>query len=188
MKKFKNIFLILAILFTVVFCIWGTVRIVKYVQFDLDCTAYLKRAADANTVELAKGELAKAIDYIEKNNLTDGIVSIFLKNPANDMGFWYKNLKSAYDELNNLTENTAALEKTNVLMKLRESLTDRDESGGTKVIYPMGVEIYPDNGLYFWWAAVSCALMCLFWTLFLVAIDYKAINVKMMKKMQNLEK
>ena len=173
MKKFKNIFLILAILFTVVFCVWGTVRIVKYVQFDLNCEAYLKRAADANTVELAKGELTKALDYAEKNNLTDGIVSIFLKNPANDIGFWYKNIKSAYDELNSLPDDASQLEKTNVLMKLRESLTDRDESGGTKVISPEGIEIYPDNALYFWWSTLSCIAMCVFWTLFLAAIGAK---------------
>jgi len=184
MKKFKSIFLILAILFTVVFCVWATVRIVKYVQFNLECEAYLKRAADANTVEIAKGELAKAIDYAKQNNLTDGIVSIFLKNPANDIGFWYNNIKSAYDELDNLTEDTSPLEKTNVLMKLRESLTDRDGNGGTKVILPMGIAIYPDNVIYFWWAALSCAVMCVFWTLFLIAIDYKAINEKLQKNIK----
>ena len=178
MKKFRSIFLILAILFTVVFCVWGTVRIVKYVQFNLDCEAYLKRAADANTVELAKGELAKAIDYIEKNNMTDGIVSIFLKNPANDMGFWYKNIKSAYEELDSLTEDSTPLEKTNVLMKLRESLTDADESGGTKVMSPQGVEIYPDNAMYFWWSALSCVALCVFWILFLATFD---VNVTVTK-------
>ena len=135
MKKNKNIFLILAILCTIIFCVWATVRIVKAVQFGLDCEAYLKRASNAITVELAKEELAKAIKYAEDNNLTEGIVSIFLKNPANDLDFWYKNIKSAYDELENLTEDAAPLEKTNVLMKLRESLTDRDEGGGTKVIH-----------------------------------------------------
>ena len=183
MKKFKSIFLILAILFTVVFCVWGTVRIVKYVQFTLECEAYLKRAADSNTVELAKGELAKAIDYIEKNDLTDGIVSIFLKNPANDMGFWYKNLKSAHDELINLPEDASQLEKTNVLMKLRESLTDRDDSGGTKVIAPMGIEIYPANAMYFWWSTVSCVALCVFWTLFGVAAGVKVkVNTLVIEK------
>jgi len=177
MKKFKSLFLVLAILFTVVFCVWGTVRIVKYVQFNLNCEAYLKRAADANTIELAKVELAKAIDYAEKNNLTEGIVSIFLKNPANDIEFWYTNLKSAYEELENLTEDTTALEKTNVLMKLRESLTDRDGENGTKAIYPGGIEIYPDNVMYFWWSMASCTALCIFWTLFFIAVGV-TVNVK----------
>jgi len=174
MKKNRNLFLILAIVFTVVFCGWATLRIVKYVQFNLGCEAYLKRAADSNTIELAKGELTKAIDYIEQNNLTDGIVSIFLKNPANDMGFWHTNIKSAYDELNNLPEDASQLEKTNVLMKLRESLTDRDDNGGTKVIFPQGLEIYPNNAAYFWLAALSCAALCLFWTLFGIAAGIQA--------------
>ena len=169
MKKFKSIFLILAILFTVAFCGWAVVRIVKYVSFNLGCEAYLKRAANANTVELAKGELEKAIDYIEQNNMTEGIVSIFLKNPANDMGFWYNNIKSAHEELSNLPEESTPLEKTNVLMKLRESLTDSDESGGTAVISPMGLEIYPNNVLYFLWCICSCIALCVFWILFGVA-------------------
>jgi len=173
MKKFKNIFLVLAIIFTLVFCAWGTVRIVKYVQFSLECEAYLKRAADANTVELAKEELAKAIDYAEKNNLTEGIVSIFLKNPANDIEFWYHNIKSAYDELENVPEDASQLEKTNVLMKLRESLTDRDSNGGTKVIYPFGITIYPNNVLYFWWCILSSVIGGVFWTLFIVAVGVK---------------
>jgi len=177
MTKNKNIFLILAILFTVVFCIWATVRIVSWVNFNLNCEAYLKRAADANTVELAKGELAKALDYAEKNNLTEGIVSIFLKNPANDIGFWYTNIKSAYDELDNLPDDASALEKTNVLMKLRESLTDRDDNGGTKVIYPMGIAIYPDNVMYFWWCLLSVVFACGFWILFGVAVGIK-VKVK----------
>jgi len=166
--------LVLAAVFTVVFCAWATIRIVKYLDFNLNCEAYLKRAADANTVELAKGELAKAIDYAEKNNLTEGIVSIFLKNPANDIGFWYNNIKSAHYELDNLPEEASPLEKTNVLMKLRESLTDRGNNGGTKVIYPTGISIHPGNVLYFWWCILSSAGVCVFWTLFLVALDPKS--------------
>ena len=177
MKKLKNIFLVLAILFTLIFCVWATFRIVNHVQFSLNCEAYLKRAADANTVELAKGELAKALDYAGQNNLTEGIVSIILKNPANDVGFWYTNIKSAYDELDSLPEDASALEKTNVLMKLRESLTDRDDNGGTKVIYPMGIAIYPNNVMYFWWSLLSGVFACGFWSLFFVAVGVK-IKVK----------
>lgn len=32
----------LAILATLVFCAWSTVRIVKAVQFDMNCTQYVK--------------------------------------------------------------------------------------------------------------------------------------------------
>jgi len=114
MAKMKNLFLVLSIVVTLAMCVWATIRIVKYVNFSLNCEAYLKRAADANTVELAKTELKKAIDYAEENGLTTGVVSIFLKNPVNDIGFWYTNINSAYDELVNLSPDATSLEKTNV--------------------------------------------------------------------------
>ena len=59
--------MVLAIIATIVFGAWSIVRIVKYVQFDNNCTQYLKRAADANTVERAKEELEKqSIDHQEQ--------------------------------------------------------------------------------------------------------------------------
>ena len=183
MKKHKKTFLILAIICTIVFGSWATVRIVKTVQFDFDCGAYLKRAANANTVELAKEELKKAIDYVEDKELTEGIVSLFLKNPANDIGFWYQNMKSAYDELENLPENSSSLEKTNVLMKLRESLTDSGDSNGTtNVITPSGITVYPDNMLYFIWGFLSCVATIVLWTLFLASLDLKIETVTENKK------
>ena len=59
-------------------------------------------------------------------------------------------------------------------MKLRESLTDRDGSGGTKVIYPTSIEIYPNNVLFFVWGILSSFAACAFWILFLVAVGIKA--------------
>ena len=178
MKKFRSLFLILAIVCTLVFCVWATIRIVKSVQFGLNCEAYLQRAANANTVEMAKEELAKAISYIEENNLTEGIVSVFLKNPTNDMGFWYRNISAAYDELKNLPDDSTPLEKTNVLMKLRESLTDSDSNGSTNIIVPEGITVYPNNVMYFWWAMLSCIALCVFWTLFIASFDLEIQTVK----------
>lgn len=74
-------------------------RAVKSVQFNQNCGGYLKRAADANTVETAKEELSKAISYIEANNLTQGYTSVMWQTPNEDLGFWYKNLKSSETEL-----------------------------------------------------------------------------------------
>ena len=172
MKTHGKAFLALAILCTVLFGAWATIRIVKAVQFDLNCEAYLKRAAEANTVEMAKLELSKAIDYAKDNKLTEGIVSIFLKNPQNDIGFWYGNLEAAHKELENLPKDSAPLEKTNVLMKLRESLTDRS-SGDTKVNHPEGISVYPYNALYFWWCVLSVVGMSVFSSLFLNAAGFK---------------
>ena len=173
MKKYSKSFLVMSIIFTLLFVSWMAVRIVKTIQFDFDCGAYLKRAANANTIELAKTELGKALDYVEENELTDGIVSIFLKNPSNDVGFWYKNMKSAYEELVNLPEDASSLEKTNVLMKLRESLTDSGDSGSTSIIAPSGITVYPNNVLYFWWGTLSLVAMVVLWTLFLISLGMK---------------
>lgn len=162
MGKTAKIFMVFAIIATIVFCAWATVRCVKDLQFSFNCTQYLKRAADANTIETAKEELAKAISYAEENNLTEGVVSIFFKQPSNDVGYWYKNLTEAYSELENLPEDATSLEKTNVLMKLRETLTDQTESG-VLVTVPSGISIYPNNVLYFWWGLFSAIFTLILW-------------------------
>lgn len=165
MEKTAKIYLVWSIIFTVLFLSWSTVRIVKAVSFDINCKAYIKRAADANTVEMAKKELSKAIKYAEEHNLTKGIVSIFLKDPSNDVGFWYENMKASYAELDALPESSSALEKTNVLMKLRESLTDNSENG-VSVTIPCGISIYPQNILYFCWGIISLLGAAFFWIVF----------------------
>ena len=163
MGKFAKRFLVLAIVCTMVFCAWATVRIVKSVSFDLNCHAYIHRAAGATEIETAKVELAKAIEYIEENNLTEGTVSIFLKNPRNDRGFWYGTLKSAYKELDTFSEDATQLEKSNYLMRMRESFLE--------VGLPEGLSIYPNNVLYFWWSMLSLIGAAVFYILCYIAYD-----------------
>ena len=168
MGDVAKIFMVFAIMATIVFGAWSTVRIVEGVQFDMNCTQYIKRAADANTVETAKKELSKAISYAEENNLTEGVVSIFLHQPSNDIGYWYKNMTESYSELENLSEDATSLEKTNVLMKLRETLTDENGSE-VSVTIPKGISIYPRNVSYFWLGLLS-SIFCLgLWMMVLVA-------------------
>jgi hypothetical protein len=158
MRKTTKILMVFAIVLNIIATIalggWLSVRIVKAVQFNMNCTQYIKRAADASTVETAKEELAKAISYVAENNLTEGIVSIYFHQPKNDVGYWYKNLTEAYNELDTLPEDATSLEKTNVLMKLRETLTDEKESE-VSVTIPEGISIYPHNVFYFWWSLLS---------------------------------
>lgn len=168
-KKAKN-FMVLAIIATMVFGAWSIVRIVKSVQFSTNCTQYLKRAADANTVELAKEELAQVISYAEENNLTEGVVSIFLHQPKNDVGYWYKNITESYAELENISENATSLEKTNSLMKLRETLTDEEESG-VSVTIPDGISIYPNNVLYFLWGLLSVIFCIGLWIKVIIEVS-----------------
>lgn len=117
-------------------------RIYKKIIFKQNVTGYLKRAADANTVELAKGELKLAIDYLEQNELTEGYTSIIYRTPDEDIGFWYRNLKASYNELD-ILKTTSALEKTNVLIKLRETLVDGGER--MRVTVPDGIHVFPNN-------------------------------------------
>jgi len=51
---------VLAVLALSIFAI----RITKSVSMKQNCTGYLKRAADANTVETAKEQLQKSIQYL----------------------------------------------------------------------------------------------------------------------------
>jgi len=182
MKKHVKTFLAMSIICTLILVSWATVRIVKSVQFEFECEAFLKRASNANTIELAKTELGRAIEYVESNDLTEGVVSIFLKNPANDMDFWYKNMKLAYEELDTLPVDATSLEKTNVLMKLRESLTDNDSNGTTGVIIPSGITVYPNNTLYFLWGTLSIVATTVFWTLFSISLGLKFETVQVQKK------
>lgn len=160
-KTTKNVILF-AIIATLIFGAWGTMRAVMWVQFETNCTQYLKRAADASSVETAKEQLERAISYAESQNLTEGVVSIFLHQPKNDIGYWYRNMTEAYTELENIPEDASQLEKTNVLMKLRETLTDETDSG-TSVTIPKGISVYPSNVMYFWWGLISAIACIVLW-------------------------
>lgn len=125
--------------------VWG-VCIIRGIEFNVNCKGYLKRAADANTVSIAKQELDMALDYLEKEGLTEGYTSVLYKTPDEDIGFWYSNLKSASKELGNILEDASTLEKSNALMKLRETLVDQGEKGSI-ITCPKGIARYPYNGV-----------------------------------------
>ena len=119
---------------------------IKSIQFDQKCGGYLKQAADANSVELAERQLNLAIDYIEQHELTSGYTSVLWNTENENIEYWYNNLKQCQKELA-ATKDNSTLENTNVLMKLRESLTDVDQNGTTLTI-PYGISRYPNNLLY----------------------------------------
>ena len=114
-----------------------------HVTFQQGCEGYLKQAADANSVELALDRLNKAVKYCEDNGLTKGYTSVFWRTEDENIGFWYQNLKTCQKELQ-MAKGKSQLEQTNVLMKVRESLTDNGEKG-TELTYPDGIEAYPNN-------------------------------------------
>mgnify|MGYP001000706784 CR=1 FL=1 len=135
--------LTLIVLFLIALTINGYI-LVNQIQLQQNCLGYLERAASSNTVETAKGEFKTATNYLETNSLTTGYTSILWKTPDEDINFWYNNLKSSESELAKVDSNTSALEKTNLLMKLRETLIDHDKDGDV-LTYPNGLARYPDN-------------------------------------------
>jgi len=143
-RKGEKMKTVLGILLFVPCIVFSTVELVWAIQLDQNCEGYLKRAADANTVEMAKEELGKAIEYAEEKKLTEGYTSILYKTPNEDVGFWYKNLKASSDELGRVKPETPQLERTNILMKLRETLLDSND-GKTSVTVPPGISKYPYN-------------------------------------------
>jgi hypothetical protein len=129
--------------------LWIGIRTYSSIQFDRNCEGYIKRAADANTVELATSNLAIAVQYLEQKNMTSGYTSILCNTPDADVGFWYNNLKTSLEELKDVQPEVSRLERTNILMKLRETLLDGGENG-VSVTTPEGISVFPYNiGLFF---------------------------------------
>lgn len=133
------------------FLVWGTVRVTNDILFNRGSEGHLKRAADANTIELAKQEVEVAVKYLEDNNMTSGYTSIVYTTPDEDIGFWYKNLKSSLEELKKVSPEATQLEKSNLLIKLRETILD--EGQNVSVTVPFGISVFPNNGF---WAFVGC--------------------------------
>jgi hypothetical protein len=138
-----------------------------HVEFEVECSGHLKRAADASSVKLALSELDTAIVYMEKNELTEGYTSVLWKTPDEDVGFWYENIVGARDELAKLPEDTSQLERSNMLMKLRETLLD-SSSDGVSVTVPAGASRHPYNLLFailssFYLLAPTGAILVLGW-------------------------
>lgn len=153
MSSTKSILCVLCVLMGL---IGPSFYLYNHIVFNKNCGGYIKQAADANTVELAIERLDKAIAYAEKNNLTYGYTSVFYTTESDNIGFWYQNMKACREELNNCLESSQ-LEKTNVLLKVRESLTDDGEKG-VSVTTPNGISRYPYNlllGVLMWLAIFS---------------------------------
>lgn len=132
---------------------WATTRIVNDIIFDVKVEGRLKRAADANTVEIAKSELQAVLPYLEEKGYTKGSTRILYWEPKTDVGFWYENLTSSLAELEKVTSETSQLERTNLLMKLRETLLDQGQS--VAVTLPPGISVFPHNVAYCIWVWLS---------------------------------
>jgi len=160
--KTKTSFLLSALSF-ITFIAICTFAVVDSVKFDRNCEGHLKRAADANSIEMAQAELQIAIDYIQAEDLDTGYTSIFYTTPDEDMGYWATNLKQANNELKEMisADTSSNLEKSNMLIKLRETLLDhKGGDSGDTVTVPGGVSRYPNNATYMWtlWISIFASI------------------------------
>lgn len=137
MRKYLGYLTFLLFISLIIFRVYSNILIKQ------SLTGHLKRAADANSIELALSELNIALEYIKKNKLTSGYTSVIYKTPDEDLEFWFKNLKTSAIELEK-AKNSTSLEKTNVLLKLRETLLDEGEKGSI-ITYPKGISLFPNN-------------------------------------------
>ncbi len=142
----------------------GISMFVLSVQFDRGCGGHLKRAADSNSIELAQKELQLAVDYMELNGLTEGYASVIYQTPDEDVGFWHDNIASSLGELKGTPSTAASLEKSNVLIKLRETLIDHGSSGDS-ITVPAGISRFPNNRLFafLWIISAGIFLACIPW-------------------------
>lgn len=151
---------IIGILLCIPLLFWVGARVYKEVVFSIECEGRLKRAAHANTVELAREEIQIAKKYMVSHNLTSGYTSILYNTPDEDVGFWYRNISEALQELDQVKGRASQLEKSNLLMKLRETLLDQGEKG-VKVTIPDGIAVFPHNFSYMVTGWLSSLLLCL---------------------------
>jgi hypothetical protein len=127
-------------------------RVGVTLEYGRSIEGRLKRAADANTVEMAERELQAALTVMEARGMTSGYSSVFYQTPDDDIGYWHNNLKTSLEELEALPQDASPLEKSNMLLKLRETILDHD-SDGESVTAPSGISVFPHNKLY--------ALLCI---------------------------
>ena len=120
--------------------------IVKHLSLKQNCTGYLKQAADASTIENCIERLDKAIEYIEAQEWTSGYTSVIYKTEDENVGFWYDNLKDCQRILMD-NKDAESLVQSNVLMRVRECLTDNEEQG-TQLTIPNGLCYHPNNGAW----------------------------------------
>lgn len=147
------------------FLAWGGTRVVSLIRFDQNCEGYLKRAADANTVKLAEENLSIAVDYASVHDLNEGYTSLLWRTPDEDVGFWFDNLSSSLEELRSVSPNASQLERSNLLIKLRETLLDHSSNKGDSVTTPSGIEVFPNNKGFALWGLLSFVFAALFLTI-----------------------
>jgi len=160
MKGFGFVFLGIWIL---LFACLGVYGVVQAYLFDLRCGDYLKLAADASSVKMADDFLAKSIDYLNRTGKISGNSAIIFKKPKHDVGIWYRQIlaaKSLTEQMVAKGDKATALENSNVLMKVRETLLDNGEHG-QHLTLPVYISLVPNQLAYIllWWLLIPFGLL-----------------------------
>ena len=161
------------VIFAFAYLGWGGWRIYNAYNFEVGCSGHLKRAADANTIPLAKKELGIAVEYLTANCLTEGSTAVFFHVPSADIGFLYTNLSAALDELDKIDlEKASNIEKSNMLIKLRETILDSGK--GDSITLPHGISVFPYNKsqFFFSWITGLGAIVFGCWAFFVTVDGY----------------
>lgn len=146
---------IIGILLVIPFLIWGGARSWnKEIVFNRECGGYMQNAANANSIDLAREEMEKVVKYIENHRLQPGFTSVVYNTPEEDVGFWMSNMRSSLEGLRQISPEATSLEKSNVLIKLRETLMDKAKEGGS-ISVPEGISIYPYNFAFMIWGVIA---------------------------------
>jgi hypothetical protein len=127
------------------------------IVFRKEIGGYMENAAAANTIELATKEMEKVMAAIDTKKYPPGFTSSLYNTPDEDVGFWVTNMRSSLEELKQIKSDAASLEKSNVLIKLRETLTEK-EKDKSSVRVPDGISVYPHNTLFALWGWISAVL------------------------------
>lgn len=147
---------IIALLLLVLCSVIALVRAMNNVEINQKCFDYLELAASASSPQIALIHLKKATKYLEQISLTSGYTSIIYKTRDENIGFWYNNLKQSEAQLEKVTAQTSAVEKSNLLSELRKTLLDQSNKD-TILKTPPGLAVYPNNKLW----VISIFVICI---------------------------
>ncbi len=151
--------------------VWLGARIWKSeVTFSVECGGHIVNAANANTIDLARQEMEEVVKYINDHRVQPGFTSVVYNTPDEDVGFWVSNMRASLEELKQIKPDATSLEKSNVLIKLRETLTHK-ASGGAAISVPEGISIYPNNMAFMIWGWFSLVLLVAGVVLFLLGLN-----------------
>ena len=155
--------ILVGLFFTALACI----PIVKGIVFNRDCGAYLERASQAPTPDIARVSLDKALAYLNENHMTEGNTYIIIPSPNDTLEWLYSRVSQARKVLDEITVKSTPLEVSNVMIRMKDSISEQGESG-EHVILPVHVALWPYQ---LFWIVVSSVMSLLAITFFLIGFS-----------------